>query len=110
MNSCAPNRNPFPIRDPYRQGAHGVSWLLHPFFVPLYMMLVLLFTRTVFSHYALGVKIYLVWVVVLFTLVLPALSLVVLRALGRLADYRIDAPDRRTCLWRWGRCFYLLCA
>lgn len=110
MNSCAPNRNPFPIRDPYRQGAHGVSWLLHPFFVPLYMMLVLLFTRTVFSHYALGVKIYLVWVVVLFTLVLPALSLVVLRALGRLADYRIDRRRDRYLPLALGALFYLLCA
>ncbi len=95
---------------PLPAGAHGVSWLLHPFFVPLYMMLVLLFTRTVFSHYALGVKIYLVWVVVLFTLVLPALSLVVLRALGRLADYRIDRRRDRYLPLALGALFYLLCA
>lgn len=110
MNGNTPDPHPFPIRDPYERAAHGILWLLHPFFVPLYMMLVLLFTRTVFSHYAVAVKLYLVWVVVLFTLVLPALSLVVLRSLGKLTDYRIDRRRDRYLPLALGAVFYLLCA
>ena len=109
MNSCARTEIRFRYATPTGRGSRRVV-AVAPFFVPLYMMLVLLFTRTVFSHYALGVKIYLVWVVVLFTLVLPALSLVVLRALGRLADYRIDRRRDRYLPLALGALFYLLCA
>ena len=64
--------------------AHGLSWMLHPFVLPLYMIVVLL-TLTVFAHYSTGVKCYLLWVVVLYAIVIPALSLGVLRSLGRIS-------------------------
>ena len=38
-------------------------------------------------------KFYLLWVVALYAIVIPLLSLGVLRSLGRISDYRID--DRR---------------
>ena len=74
--------------------AHGLSWMLHPFVLPLYMIVVLL-TLTVFAHYSTGVKCYLLWVVVLYAIVIPALSLGVLRSLGRISSYRVD--ERRRC-------------
>ena len=42
----------------YRKLSNGISWALHPFLLPLYMIGVLL-TLTVFAHYPSGVKIYL---------------------------------------------------
>ena len=48
----------------YRKLSNGISWALHPFLLPLYMIGVLL-TLTVFAHYPSGVKIYLLWVVAL---------------------------------------------
>lgn len=105
-----PDKRPLPMREPYRWGARCISWLLHPFFVPLYLILALLFAPTFFSRYPLAVKIYLVWVIVLFTLVLPALSLVVLRSLGKLTDYRIDRRRERRLPLMLGAIFYLLCA
>ena len=78
----------------YRKLSNGISWALHPFLLPLYMIGVLL-TLTVFAHYPSGVKIYLLWVVALYAIIIPLLALGVLRSLGRISDYRID--DR--CWW-----------
>ena len=76
----------------YKKIATGISWVLHPFLLPVYLMAVLL-TMTAFSHYPPNVKFYLLWVVALYAIVIPLLSLGVLRSLGRISDYRID--DRR---------------
>ena len=73
----------------YKKIATGISWVLHPFLLPVYLMAVLL-TMTAFSHYPPNVKFYLLWVVALYAIVIPLLSLGVLRSLGRISDYRID--------------------
>lgn len=48
----------------YKKLSNGISWVLHPFLLPLYLIVVLL-TLTVFAHYPANVKFYLLWVVVL---------------------------------------------
>ena len=58
----------------YRKLSNGISWALHPFLLPLYMIGVLL-TLTVFAHYPSGVKIYLLWVVALYAIIIPLLAL-----------------------------------
>ena len=45
----------------YKKIATGISWVLHPFLLPVYLMAVLL-TMTAFSHYPPNVKFYLLWV------------------------------------------------
>ena len=49
--------------------------MLHPFLVPLYMVSLLLLAGTVYSLYPLKVKIYLIWVTLLFTTIIPVLVL-----------------------------------
>ena len=83
-----------------------VSTLLHPFFVPLYALLVLLSG----SLLLLSTKLYLVGVVLLYTLALPALMLLILRHLGRLESYRIDNRRERILPLMLGTLCYLLCA
>lgn len=92
-----------------RKIANGLSWGLHPFLLPLYLMLVLL-TLTAFSRYSPGAKFYLLWVVVLYTIVIPLLSLGVLRKLGRISDYRIDDRRERLLPLLIGAICYVLCA
>lgn len=104
------DRNAFPLRKPCVRAARAVSGVLHPFLVPLYLMLVLLFSRTIFAHYPPNIKIYLVWVVLLYTMVLPVLSLVVLRSLGKLTDYRVSRRRERYLPLAVGVLCYLLCA
>lgn len=89
--------------------AVGVSCLLHPFVLPLYMLLLLL-TRTAFAAWPSGVKLYLVWVVVLYALVIPALTLGLLRVLGRVSDLEIGDRRERTLPLLIGTVCYLLCA
>lgn len=92
-----------------RRIAHGISWLLHPFVLPVYVIIVVL-TSTVFARYPANLKFYLVWVVVLYTILIPLLSLGVLRSLGALTDWQVD--ERRERLWPLviGIACYVLCA
>lgn len=84
--------------------AHGLSWALHPFLLPLYLVAALLLF-TPFGLYPARVKFYLVWVVVLYALVIPALALGVLRSLGR-----IDERRERLLPLAVGAVCFLLCA
>ena len=89
--------------------AHGVSWLLHPFLVPLYFLVILL-TCTAFVNYPWSVKFYFLWVVVLYTMLIPVLALVVLRKMGYVSDYKIDERHERILPLLIGAVCYVLCA
>ncbi|MEG1701206.1 MAG: hypothetical protein RRY33_07675 [Alistipes sp.] len=93
----------------YKKTATALSWALHPFLLPLYMMAVLL-TLTAFANYPPNVKIYLLWVVVLYAMIIPILMLGVLRSLGRISDYRIDNRKERLLPLLVGVVCYVLCA
>ena len=86
-----------------------ISWVLHPFLLPIYMMAVLL-TMTTFAHYPSNVKFYLLWVVVLYAVIIPVLALGVLRSLGRISDYRVDDRRERMLPLLVGALCYILCA
>lgn len=90
--------------------AHGISTVLHPFFIPLYALCLLLFTPTLYSFLSLTTKLYLLGVLLLYTMALPTLSLLFLRRLGRLSSYRIDDRRERILPLMLGTVCYLLCA
>ena len=69
-----------------------------------------LLTMTAFSHYPPNVKFYLLWVVALYAIVIPLLSLGVLHSLGRIFDFRIDDRRERCCRCSSGTVCYVLCA
>lgn len=93
----------------YKKFSTGLSWALHPFVLPLYMIVVLL-TLTVFSHYPSNVKLYLLWVVVLYALIIPALALGVLRSLGKISSYKVDDRRERLLPLLIGAVCFVLCA
>ena len=93
----------------YKKISTGISWVLHPFLLPIYMMALLL-TMTTFSHYSPNVKFYLLWVVALYAVIIPVLSLGVLRSLGRISDYRVDDRRERMLPLLIGALCYILCA
>lgn len=94
----------------YLRLARILSLALHPFLLPLYLMAILLFARTAYAAYPAGIKFYLLWVVVLFTLILPALAVAVLRSLGKLHDYRLATRRERIVPLAVGTLCCLLCA
>lgn len=87
-----------------------LSLALHPLLLPAYLVAILLFARTAYAAYPAGIKFYLMWVVVLFTLILPVLTIAVLRSLGKLADYRLATRRERIVPLAVGVVCYLLCA
>lgn len=93
----------------YKKISTGISWGLHPFLLPIYMMAMLL-TMTTFAHYPSNVKFYLLWVVVLYAVIIPVLALGVLRSLGRISDYRVDDRRERMLPLLVGALCYILCA
>lgn len=93
----------------YGKLAHGLSWVLHPFLQPVYLMGVLL-TMTTFALYPANVKFYLLWVVALYAILIPVLSLGVLHSLGRLSSYRVDDRRERLLPLLIGAVCYVLCA
>ena len=93
----------------YKKLSNAISWVLHPFLLPLYLIVVLL-TLTVFAHYPANVKFYLLWVVVLYAMIIPLLALGVLRSLGRISDFKIDNRRERLLPLLVGAICYLLCA
>lgn len=93
----------------YRKISTALSWVLHPFLLPVYLMTVIL-TMTTFAHYPSNVKFYLMWVVALYAIIIPILSLGVLRSLGRISDYRVDNRSERILPLLIGAICYVLCA
>lgn len=93
----------------YQKLSNGLSWVLHPFVLPLYVMVVML-TLTIFAGYPNNVKFYLLWVVALYTVIIPVLGLAVLRSLGRISDYKVDNRRERMLPLLVGVICYVLCA
>lgn len=93
----------------YQKLAKTISWALHPFVLPIYVVAVLL-TLTVFAYYPANVKLYLVWVVVLYAMLIPVLALGVLRSLGWISDYKVDLRRERIIPLTVGAICYILCA
>lgn len=94
---------------PLTQAAHALSWALHPFLLPLYLVVFLLIC-TPFAYYPSGMKFYLAWVIVLYAMLVPVLGLGVLRSLGRISDFRIDERNERRWPLLIGTLCYVLCA
>lgn len=98
-----------PHKIDYTRLAHGISWVLHPFLLPVYMI-VLLLTATTFALFPANMKFYLLWVVLLYAVLIPLLALGVLRSLGRISSYRVDDRRERLLPLLVGAACYLLCA
>ena len=84
--------------------------MLHPFVIPIYVMVALLFTQTIYSYYPIKGKIYLLWVVTLFSLIIPVLSIALIKRLCRL--YLRHLTRRQFYIFSILVCSicYLLCA
>ncbi len=99
MNAYNPNRI-----------AHITSTLLHPFVIPLYVVLTLLCAGSVFSYFPFNIKAYLVWVVVLYTIIIPVLAMLLLHSTGRISSYRVGVRSERIRPLVIGAVCYVLCA
>ena len=93
----------------FRKIANTLSWVLHPFLLPVYLMALLL-TMTTFALYSANVKFYFMWVVALYAIIIPFLTLGILRSLGRISDFRVDDRRERLLPLLIGTVCYVHCA
>ncbi len=89
--------------------AQALSWALHPFVLPLYLLL-LLFSRTAFAYFSPAVKGYLIGSVILYGVALPLFFILALRYRGRLKNLRIELREERILPLMIGAVCYMLCA
>ncbi len=89
--------------------AQALSWALHPFLLPLYLV-ILLFSQTAFALFAPALQWYLAGSILLYGLVLPLFAILVLRYRGVLPNLRIEQRSERILPLMVGACCYMLCA
>lgn len=86
------------------------SAVLHPLLIPIYVVALLLFTNTIYSFYPMRLKVYLMWVVVLYSTVLPLLSFELIKRLFRLRGREIRRRYKTTIITLIVACCYVLFA
>ena len=79
--------------------SRAVSVVLHPLVMPLYVILLLVAGPTQLSYFPASVKFYLLWVTVLYTAVIPLLSVGLLRW-GVFRRLRSTTGASGFCRWR----------
>lgn len=93
----------------FRGVAQSLSWALHPFVLPIYLLL-LLFSQTAFARFSTPLQIYLIGSVLLYGVVLPFFFILLLRIRGRLTNFRIEEQRERILPLMIGAICYMLCA
>ena len=82
----------------------------HPYLSPLYLVLIMLSTDSVFSLFPPKVKLYLIWVVILYVLILPIITRWALHFIGRNRRYNILRRYANISSLLASGCCYMLCA
>lgn len=90
--------------------SRAVSAVFHPCLIPIYAVLTVLFSDTVYSYYTVRVKFYLIWVMVLYAAFIPMLAYFLFKRLDGLNRMSIDSRRRRRLMLMVGAVCYMLCA
>lgn len=87
-----------------------VSLVLHPMLVPIYVVALMLFTKTIYAYYPMRLKIYLMWVFGLYSTILPMLAIALVKRLQRLRGGEIPQRYRRATVMAVAAICFMLCA
>ncbi|MBQ6691141.1 MAG: hypothetical protein IJN01_05565 [Rikenellaceae bacterium] len=90
--------------------SRALSWLLHPFVVPLYVLGFMLLTDGFLSRLPASIKSYLAWIVVLYAAIVPMLSIAFMRGLGLIKNLGLHSQRSRLLPLLVGAISYVLCA
>lgn len=91
-----------------RQAARIFSYILHPYLVPIYAVLMMMVTGTVYHYYPFRMQLYLMWVVVLYSAILPILGTALVKRLYRLRGSELPRRYRPVAILVIGAiCFAL---
>ena len=84
--------------------------MLHPSFVPIYLVALLLFADSVYDMFPLRIKFYLLWVVALYALVIPFVGRALLKRADKWGGGKIKHLRSKAIPLLLGTCCFLLCA
>ncbi len=87
-----------------------ITAVFHPLAVPAYTVLALLFADAAYSMYPARVKIYVLWMTVLYSMLIPAACALLLRRLRRSGVLRLDRRRAVALPLLVGAICYMLCA
>lgn len=87
-----------------------LSAVFHPLAIPSYVTLALLYADAAYSFYPARVRIYILWVVALYSLIIPSLCAVILRRLRRSGMLRLDRRRATVLPLLVGAICFMLCA
>ena len=91
-----------------RQAARIFSYILHPYLVPIYAVLMMMVTGTVYHYYPFRMQLYLMWVVALYAAILPILTSELIKRLYRLRGSELPRRYRPVAILVMGAiCFAL---
>ena len=93
-----------------RRLAKITSTILHPSAIPVYLGALLLFADTIYDVFPIKVKLYLLWVVTLYAMVIPYVGRALLRRADKWGRGRIRGLRSKAVPLLLGTCCYLLCA
>lgn len=68
--------------------SRALSAVFHPCLLPIYAVVTVLFTDTIYSFYTVRVKFYLIWVVVLYAAFIPMLAYLLFKRLDGMSAWR----------------------
>ncbi|MCI5718028.1 MAG: hypothetical protein MR292_06560 [Alistipes sp.] len=90
--------------------SRALSAVFHPCLLPIYAVVTVLFTDTIYSFYTVRVKFYLIWVVVLYAAFIPMLAYLLFKRLDGMSRMAIDRRRLRMLMLMVGAVCYMLCA
>lgn len=93
-----------------KQLAKILSIILHPCFVPIYAIGMLMVTGTVYHYYPLRLQLYLLWAIALYSAILPILTMALLKRLHRLRGHELPRRYRPVVIMVVGIICYALYA
>lgn len=92
----------------WKKIAKGLSIILHPYLIPTYIVLIILCSDSVFALFPLHLKLYMLWVSMLYSLVLPIITYKALQFIGRNNHYIYLRRHKRVVSLSTSACCYLL--
>lgn len=92
----------------WKKIAHGLSIILHPYLIPTYIVLIILGTDSIFALFPLRLKLYMLWVSMLYSLVLPIITYKALQFIGRNPRYSFLRRKKRVVSLSTSAFCYLL--
>lgn len=89
--------------------SQAISVIVHPFFTPIYALAVLLFGDTFYSLLSVGYRFYILGIIALYCMVVPAVAIALMKVWGIVSDFELYNRSERILPQLLTLLCYVLC-